>query len=345
MKIKSTFLLVFLISTIWADSIFISKGQIIGSPGISYNNDFDHFASLQYIPIIEYQLNKKPFNYSTEIAGNFFTNFKSQADGDLYRCKITLSGQQTELRLGLQQLNFGPAQILRSLRWFDSISATDPLKITSGVWGALFRYYFLNNNNIWLWSLYGNEDIKGIEFLETKKNSFELGGRTQFMLFSGEMAFTYHHRELMKDSEDKIAVDGRWDYFIGSWFEGVYQTSNDFQTFMLTLGIDYTFGIGNGLYFLTEEMYSRLINDISSNKEVSKISSLMLSYPVTLFDNINAITYYSWPDNELSQFLGWQRVYDNFMFNVNLFHYPEKSTSANQIYSGYGIELKLIYNY
>ena len=107
---------------------------------------------------------------------------------------VKFSGDQFELRAGLQKINFGSAQMFRPLMWFDRIDPRDPLQLTDGVYGLLARYYFLNNANIWLWGLYGDDKIKGWELIPSKKNSIEYGGRVQLPLYTGEIAATYHHR-------------------------------------------------------------------------------------------------------------------------------------------------------
>jgi len=323
---------------------FDLKGRIAGASGINYNNDFNIFGSLQYLPIAEYQYLTKNLNYTFDIAGFFHSNFKSKPDADLYRLKFTLSGRQTEFRLGLQQLNFGPARMLRALQWFDTLSETDPLKLSDGVYGALFRHFFLNNNNLWLWSLYGNDELKGIEFSPTREQSFEQGGRFQFMIPHGEAGITLHHRKLEKDTENRIALDSRWDYFLGFWFESVFQQSDFSQVRMLTLGADYTFDVGNGLYFLAEHMLSSLsLEKINQNTDATT-SALMLSYPVSLFDTFNTMAYFSWETGRFSPFVSYQRTLDNFIFNLNLFHFPEQQRNFSS-YAGYGFEFKIIYNH
>src|SRR6056297_139890 len=96
-----------------------------------------------------------------------------------YRLWAKLSGNQFELRAGLQKINFGSARMIRPLMWFDRMDPKDPLQLTSGVYGLLGRYYFLNNANIWAWALYGNNETKGLEIVPSVKNSFEYGGRVQ----------------------------------------------------------------------------------------------------------------------------------------------------------------------
>jgi hypothetical protein len=82
-------------------------------------------------------------------------NTQTGGDIDLYRMWGRISSSRFEARIGLQKINFGSATLLRPLMWFDSIDPRDPLQLTNGVYGLLLRYYFLNNANIWIWSLYG----------------------------------------------------------------------------------------------------------------------------------------------------------------------------------------------
>src|SRR6056297_2486046 len=131
------------LSLLPAESETVFKGQFIGAPRLGYRSEsFNLRGYIRYLPIFEYAYHGSRFNYSFDIAGNFYTNFESDPESKLYRLKFSLSNNQSELRLGLQKLNFGPAQILRSLQWFDTMSPTDPLKLTDGVYGALFRHYF-----------------------------------------------------------------------------------------------------------------------------------------------------------------------------------------------------------
>lgn len=345
MKIKFSLLLFVLLSALTAQSKWNFKGQWIGSTTLSgTHKDFQFNGYTQYLPMLEYQPETRYLQFSLDAAGNFSTNFESDPKAKLYRLKLTLASPQTEFRLGLQKINFGPAQILRSLQWFDTMSPTDLLKLTDGVYGALFRHYFLNNNNIWLWSLYGNDSKKGIEIMETQKNTPELGGRTQLRALGGEVGLTGHHRQTLQGPENRLAVDGRWDAIIGSWFEALFQKNDDLQRVMVTIGMDYTFGLGNGLYLMGEHLYTKINFDGPGQSEIPQYSALMVAYPITLFDNFNALFYYSWESRELSQFLGWQRTYDHFLINLNLFHFPTIS-GDQQTLQGYGFEFKLIFNH
>ena len=146
-----------------------------------------------------------------------------------YRFWVRFATSQFQVRIGLQKINFGSAMLLRPLMWFDRIDPRDPLQITDGVYAILLRYYFLNNANIWLWGVYGQNQRKGMEVFPTKENSGEYGGRIQVPLMNGEIATSYHHRDIDPTamvlnaprfrSENRYALDGKWDLGVGLWFE------------------------------------------------------------------------------------------------------------------------------
>ena len=63
---------------------------------------------------------------------------------------------------------------------------------------------------------------------------------------------------------------------------------------MATLGMDYTFGIGNGLGLTFEQFfYSYGENGIDLNQSLN-FSGLNLSYPFSMADNLSAMVYYDW---------------------------------------------------
>jgi hypothetical protein len=260
------------------------------------------------------------------------------ADLDLYRLKIRYATAMTETRLGLQVMNFGPAYLLRPLRWFDRLDPRDPLKLTDGVYALLFRYVALNNSSVWLWGLYGNEEPKGAEIFPSSDDRPELGGRLQVPLGPGETGFSFHSRMVESPipasgafDEKRFGFDGRWDIEIGLWFEAVHQVhygegAFDQSTTSLMVGADYTLGIGNGLHVLGEHMATSLWSDeLSSDMDdINHISAFMLGYPSGYLDYSNAIGLYDWENGDFYSFLSWQRSWDNFALNLSLFHNPEQ---------------------
>jgi len=306
---------------------------------------------------------------------------KGETGVSLYRAWLRYSGEQFEARVGLQQIKFGPAMILRPLMWFDQLDPRDPLQFTKGVPAALVRYYFLNNANVWLWGVLGDDEAKGLEAVPSEKNSAEYGGRIQMPTPAGEIALTFHHRtanlspllpehfQRFAESvpENRYALDGKWDAGIGLWFEGAIVHKNmeairfgrdwagigakaDYYQKYLTIGADYTFGLGNGLYLAGEHLIFDLSSDLSTRQAGAEFSALMGSYNVSLWDMVMGLFYYSWETQELFNFITWRRTYDNFSFNLSLFLNPETSLvgvgeNNSTAGAGAGFQIMVVYNH
>jgi hypothetical protein len=261
--------------------------------------------------------------------------YEDEIDLELYRATLRYTTAQTETRAGLQKINFGPAQLLRPLRWFDSLNPADPLQLTEGVYAVRFRYTALNNANIWLWGLYGNDDPKGYEILPTASDTVEAGGRLQYPVYSGEMAATVHTRTVEGSrqntpdfTENRFAVDGRWDMGIGLWFESTFEQQKAGHlrfdwTKRITGGLDYTIDMGNGLYILFEHMAITLSDKPFRWGEDMHVSAFSMNYPIGVTDTLTAMGYYSWDQQEYYQYLNWKRTYDDLIVSVSLFYYPE----------------------
>jgi len=304
-----------------------------------------------------------------------FAQFKSsediQTDGNIdpYRLWLRFSTSRFEARIGLQKINFGSATLLRPMMWFDSVDPRDPLQLTDGVYAFLVRYYFINNANIWLWGLYGDDKTKGWESIPTVKNSVEYGGRFQLPLLTGELALTYHHRQadLSKAPfplfgqnnssvpEDRLGVDGKWDMGIGFWLEGVLvrQESNalpmKWQRAM-NIGLDYTFNLGNGINCLGEHFRLERARDAFASGENIDFSALMLRYPFGILDEISCILYYDWDNKDFYRFINWQRTYDRWRLNLIVFWNPDDfliypNQAGASSFSGRGFQVMIVFNY
>ena len=250
------------------------KGQVSAWMLYNNSNELPFYAGGRYIPRLNYILQLKngdkiDFEASANINGSAGTDFSDSLSyrGNIkpYRLWARYSSNQFEIRAGLQKINFGSASILRPLMWFDQVDPRDPLKMTDGVWGILGRYYFLNNANIWLWGLIGNDKPKGWELAGTRSPHPEFGGRFQFPFPSGEAGISYHHRiadmedlglqgiTAIEAAENRIGIDMKVDIITGLWIEGSWTNKKEVPGIyanqeLFNAGIDYTFGIGNGLY-------------------------------------------------------------------------------------------------
>jgi hypothetical protein len=376
---KTLFILSFLnlifVSLNGQDSLRLS-GQVSSWLNLNSGNELPLWGGGRYIPQFNYSLQVEPKGqFDSELSANIYGSaglhpFDTlSASGSIkpYRAWIRYSSDQFEIRLGLQKLSFGSATMLRPLMWFDQLDPRDPLQLTDGVWGALARYYFLNNSNIWLWGLYGNNELRGWELIPVNGKIPEFGGRIQLPVPAGEIAFTYHHRvadtrdlgveiaSYEKIPENKFGFDAKWDMTAGIWFEGSY-TNKRINVGMFTnqlainAGIDYTFALGSGLYIAFEQLVATYDEKPFTFTNSTLFSLLSVNYPVGLFDRLGSIIYYNWTDNQVYTFLNWQKQFDNIMFyvmtywNPEQFQLPSKSSSQN-IFAGRGIQLMFVFNY
>ncbi|MEA3496848.1 MAG: hypothetical protein U9R42_12550 [Bacteroidota bacterium] len=355
-----------------------TKGILDGWSTFNFNEKVDCQFGVRFIPTIniEKSLNEKlKFDFEGSFNSTtfwFYKDWEFQDNFDNirpYRLWARLSSNQFELRVGLQKINFGTASILRPLMWFDQVDPRDPLQLTTGVNGILGRYYFKNNANIWIWTLYGNDNIKGWEVIESEKDKPEIGGRIQFPIPKGEAGVSIHHRTANLNSfildstehrmfpENKIGIDGKWDLGVGLWFELVVKKNEITKIprpmlyeHSFTLGLDYTFGLGNGLNVLTEFFYLSQSDNLFASDKFAKFSSFSINYPLDLMNNISTIVFYNWNDQSLYRFINFQRTYDYWSFYLMAFWNPESFKLFNynaeqNLFAGKGLQLMAVYNF
>lgn len=354
---------------------FELDGQASAYMSFSPDNSLDWFVGGRYLPELNYAYtfeNKTmlDFEASANVYGSvlFHPFDDSQTDGDInpYRLWGRYTGDQYEVRVGLQKIDFGTAMMLRPLQWFDEIDPRDPLNFTTGVYGGLGRFYLLNNANIWAWVLYGNENPRGFEAMKNNKDIPEFGGRIQYPVPRGEIAATYHHRNANSEeltgfasydniSENRYALDGKWDVGIGLWFEAVHSNKAKNmgmltnQTY-LTVGADYTFGIGSGLNITLENMLSTYDEKAFAFDNHSNVTATIIAYPLGFFDNISAMAYYSWDTDDVSLFLNYEHQFPKLVGYVMAYYNPDSpsamgSTQYENSFSGPGVRLMLVYNH
>jgi hypothetical protein len=303
--------------------------------------------------------------------GSFVKNQNPEYEKNVkpYRAWLRLASNTFEIRAGLQKINFGSATLFRPLMWFDRIDPRDPLQLTDGVKGLLARYYFLNNTNIWLWGLYDNNEIKGFERTPTTNSSSEYGGRFQLPILDGEAGFSYHHRNtdihvidtIVKYNgnssvpENRFGVDGKWDIGIGTWIEAVLlHAQTDLPAYKYqrqwTLGADYTFDVGNGLYVLTEFFRSEYPNEAFGSAQGISFSALSMNYPIGVVDKLSGIVYFDWTNQVWYRFISWQRTYDNWIIYLLGFWNPNsiqlyQTQTGNNTFAGTGIQIMFVFNH
>jgi len=359
-----------------ASDTFRLSGQLSSWANLNTGADLPLALGARYIPSINYGFNTKggkliDLEVSANLSGDVSLLPFSEADANAllkpYRAWVRYSGDQFELRLGLQKINFGSASLLRPLMWFDQMDTRDPLRLTDGVWALLGRYYFLNNTNVWIWGLYGNNKPMGWETIPVNRSYPEFGGRLQIPVPGGEAALTYHHRTAdnsgmivfndfrEKIPEDKFAFDARWDLVTGFWVEGSWTRKGwDLGIFtnqvILNAGIDYTLGIGNGLYTSFEQLLFSMDRKAFSFGNKRSLSLASINYPVGLFDRVGAIVYYDWTGKNFYNFLSWQKQLDNIIIYLMAYWNPSSAflpsgTGSGNMFSGKGIQIMFVFNH
>ncbi|MDH5400684.1 MAG: hypothetical protein OEX02_21195 [Cyclobacteriaceae bacterium] len=355
---------------------FLFKGQLSSWAHINPKNPYPLYLGGRYIPQANYEVGLPKsrmvdFEASANLYGNtgihFFDSATAEGNINPYRIWGRYSTEQLEVRLGLQKIDFGSATMLRALRWFDQVDPRDPLRLTEGVWAGLVRYYFLNNANVWFWSLHGNKNLKGFEMIRSNTSIPELGGRVQFPVSRGEMAFSYHHRTAdSRDMEGRLPVfrtiqenrvgfDAKWDLTVGLWLEAAW-VNKDKKLGMftnqeiLTAGTDYTFGIGSGLNVVFEHLFMAFDEKAFSLSNTINFSAVSMRYPVGMFDTVSALFYYDWTEQSLYHFVNWYRQFDHTILYVIAYWNPESyrlptAGFTENLYSGFGLQLMFVLNH
>lgn len=369
---------IFLLFTSWSGKHgllaqdFRWQGQLSGWATGNPERSLISQTGMRYLPeiFIEKPLSDNYF-LDADIALNIFSaadledwqKQDSRSDIDAYRLWGRLATTQSEVRIGLQKINFGSATLFRPLQWFDRIDPRDPLKLTTGVYGGLYRYYFQNNANIWIWGLYGNDEIRGQDVAPTARETSEFGGRLQLPLGNGEAGLSYHYRRAdfsqlpggLMIPENRLGFDGKWDAGIGIWIEAVITRHKidieglNYQR-ALTLGADYTFAVGNGLNIIAEHFRAEFSDALFSTGQGSDFSGALANYPVALVDNLSAIIYYDWQNKNWFQTLTWQRSYDHWLIFLSGFLNPEEllpnqNREGSSNFAGNGFQLMIVFNH
>ncbi|MBL7876897.1 MAG: hypothetical protein JNL53_14610, partial [Cyclobacteriaceae bacterium] len=192
------------------------------------------------------------------------------------------------------------------------------------------------------------------------------GGRIQYPVPKGEIALSYHHRtadatniidspQYKEIPENRIGVDGKWDVGVGLWFEGAYIKKEKMigeltnQTF-LSLGIDYTFGIGSGLNVVVEHLFAGYNESNLSLANSNNTDAITLTYPRTLFDTISLIGAYSWSTESATVFLNYQHDFKKVTGYLMAYYNPKVEINIQQNefvnqFAGPGIRLMFVYNH
>lgn len=277
-------------------------------------------------------------NGSFQISGSISAWFEKRVDiiedsenfidnASAYRNWLRLTNQATELRIGLQRINFGTAQILRPLKWFDNLSYQDIFERSEGVNAMLFKQFFGNSSSVWLWSVLP-EDVISDEFsIKDIEQRLEYGGRIQYPFPYIQPGLSWNYKTLYANGSDsgreyRFGLDTRFDHFIGMWTEtAVFRTdlldSEDAWMASNTLGMDYTVSIGNGLYLMSETNMNHMgYAGWEAMEPQTVTSALAMTYPLGILDSVIFTILREWKNDHGRYDMLFRRTYDHLGFEI-----------------------------
>lgn len=162
---------------------FESSGQASAYAVASPWQEKKFITGFRFLPGLRYHGNGRGLQLDAEASVHLFAHesvfpLDEQPTAELqpYRLWIRLSDSTRSLRIGLQQINFGQATILRPLMWFDRMNPLDPLGLTEGVWSALGQLYFRNDAGLWLWINLPSKKLRVWDIFSSNMHFPEAGG-------------------------------------------------------------------------------------------------------------------------------------------------------------------------
>ncbi|MBT3848467.1 MAG: hypothetical protein HON82_09680 [Candidatus Marinimicrobia bacterium] len=266
-----------------------------------------------------------------------------------HRYWVRYASEKLEARLGLQKIVFGPSFVLRSLSWFDTIDLKDPTGQTDGVEAFRLRWFPSNSLSIWSWTILNDQD------------TLSYGSRVELSNSAGEWGLTYHQdpsKSLkvigqigipVSGSHNRIAIDYRYDGFIGFWNESALIKSNRSDIIMATIGADYTLPISNGILIMAE--YMSISNKFDSYESSQSYTALMASMPLGMVHQLMFISQFDLEEDRSYNYLRWSSTYDHYSLNFILSISPKRSqylpiTMPNSLAGfGTGFQFMFIYNH
>jgi hypothetical protein len=331
MNYFKTFLLGFIFHVLISAQIIATKGQFVLS-GLTSNDIPDGSSSIEstigYIPTFS-MMKLLSNNRSMDMEWAYQLDRVYSGDSLLYnngshhRYWVRYSSEKLEARLGLQKIAFGPSFVLRSLSWFDTIDLKDPTGQTDGVEAFRLRWVPSNSLSLLSWAINNDQD------------TLSYGSRAEVSNSLGEWGLTYHQdpsRSLqtigqigipVSGSHNRLAIDYRYDGFIGFWNESALIRSNRSEIIMATVGADYTLPIANGILVMAE--YLSISNKIDSDELSQSYTAFMATIPLGMVHQFMFISQFDLEESHSYNYLRWSSTYDHYSLNFVLSISPKRA--------------------
>ncbi len=159
--------------------------------------------------------------------------------------------------------------------------------------------------------------------------------------------------------ESRYGIDGKWDLGIGLWFEGVVTHQRNPALVVphqrtVTVGADYTFAVGSGLYVLAEYFALDQSRRLLGGGDGARLTAALVRYPLSLLDSLSAIVYIDTTRDVSYRFVSWQRTYDRWQLFVmgfwnppggSLYQAQQTSRAGQNPLTGRGVQLMAVFNH
>ena len=155
--------------------------------------------------------------------------------------------------------------------------------------------------------------------------------------------------------EHRLGLDARVDVEVGLWAEGAWvKKMKDLGAYThqhtINVGMDYTFGVGNGLNMTLEHLLAAYDASAMSFDDPNHFSAVSLAYPVGLLDRVFVLFYRDWNNDHLYGFLNWERQYQALTLNLMAYWNPLQYNlpmqgGAQNFFAGKGIQILLVFNH
>jgi len=360
----------FLLTTISLSLVFADqsdfnlqwKGQASVIHARSLEGPFDESSTtMRYIPQLRLDSqsstsNRLGFDAAVDVYNYSLGDSLVKMDTELYRFTLRYDTPSTQVRVGLQKINFGPARMLRVLQWFDQLDPRDPLALSPGVWAAMGRYYLKSGGNIRVWTMADAPDNQRSYWGDTESWPWDVGGRLEYPLPAGTLGLTLHSLDVNNASEikeNRIAGDVRVDAIVGLWSEAMFARIEDptweMDVVSVMAGVDYTFGLGNGLYTALEVATTYQGSTGDDMPWQVRTIALTGNYTLGLSDGLTFYLYaiyFPILESQTIPMLGWQHTSGNWLFYLALYDMPDFSYgSVMSLPSGTGLQLNIAFNH
>ncbi len=352
MLFKKQFLFLFSLSLVLTQPYFL-KGQFWGS-GLTGNDippgQSAYESTIGYIPTLSL-FKELPDNQLVDMEWAYRLDRTYSGDSLLHyneshhRYWVRYSSEKLEARLGLQKIVFGPSYVLRSLSWFDTIDLRDPTGQTDGVEAFRLRWFPSNSLSLWSWAINNDQD------------TLSYGSRVELSNAAGEWGLTYHQdpskslKQIsqmgISGSHSRLAIDYRYDGFIGFWNESSIVYLDDSELGFMTIGADFTLPVANGILVMTETIF---MNNSATNTNET-LTAFMANLPLGMVHKIMLISQVDWENNHWNHFIRWGATFDKFSLNFILSKSPKRtdyeipSEFLPNTVAGFGTGLQFMFIY